>query len=159
MKYTGQRILVLGLGATGLSLALWLRDHGAEVPVADTRESPPKLLTLKKRAEGIPLHLGAWSESLFRGIDLVAISPGININIPLVASARARGIPFVGDIELFARELAIDQKVIAITGSNGKSTVTALAGTLCASTGMRTGVAGNIRVPVLDALREAGKSR
>src|SRR6186713_400824 len=123
MTYTGQRILVLGLGMTGLSLALWLRDRGADVRVADTRENPPKLAALRKRADGIPVFLGAWNEALFRGIDMVAISPGININTPLIAGARARGLPFVGDIELFARELPSSQRVIAITGSNGKSTV------------------------------------
>src|SRR5437773_2403611 len=116
MNYTGQRILVLGLGVTGLSLALWLRDRGADVRVADTRDNPPKLAALKKKADGIPVVLGAWSEALFRGIDMVAISPGININIPLVAAARERGLLFVGDIELFARELPASQRVIAVTG-------------------------------------------
>ena len=155
MIYTGQRILVLGLGATGLSLALWLRDRGADVRVADTREKPPKLAELNKRADGIPVVLGEWTDELFRGIDLVAISPGLNINIPLVAAARARGLPFVGDIELFARELPPMQRVIAITGSNGKSTVTALTGALCIAAGLRTVVAGNIGVPVLEALRDS----
>jgi UDP-N-acetylmuramoylalanine--D-glutamate ligase len=155
MNYTGQRILVLGLGLTGLSLALWLRDRGADVRVADTRENPPKLAELKRRAYGIPVFLGAWTDSLFRGIDMVAISPGLNMNIPLVAAARARGLPFVGDIELFARELPPAQRVIAITGSNGKSTVTALTGALCMAAGLRTVIAGNIGVPVLEALRES----
>jgi UDP-N-acetylmuramoylalanine--D-glutamate ligase len=155
MIYTGQRILVLGLGMTGLSLALWLRGRGADVRVADTRENPPKLAELKRRADGIPVHLGAWTDAMFRGIDMVAISPGLNINIPLVAAARARGIPFVGDIELFARELPQTQRVVAITGSNGKSTVTALTGALCIAAGLRTVVAGNIGVPVLEALRDA----
>jgi UDP-N-acetylmuramoylalanine--D-glutamate ligase len=155
MNYTGKRILVLGLGVTGLSLALWLRNRGADVRVADTRENPPKLAELKRRADGIPVHLGEWTDSMFRGIDMVAISPGLNINIPLVAAARARGMPFVGDIELFARELPPMQRVIAITGSNGKSTVTALTGALCMAAGLRTVVAGNIGVPVLEALRDA----
>ena len=155
MNYTGQRILVLGLGLTGLSLALWLRGRGADVSVADTRENPPKLAELKRRADGIPVHLGAWTDSMFRGIDMVAISPGLNINIPLVAAARARGMPFVGDIELFARELPESQRLIAITGSNGKSTVTALTGALCIAAGLRTVVAGNIGIPVLEALRDA----
>ncbi|MEO7761069.1 MAG: UDP-N-acetylmuramoyl-L-alanine--D-glutamate ligase [Casimicrobiaceae bacterium] len=155
MNYAGQRILVLGLGVTGLSLALWLRDRGADVRIADTRENPPKLAALKKRADEIPVQLGAWNEELFRGVDMVAISPGININVPLVAAARARGVLFVGDIELFARELPATQRVIAITGSNGKSTVTALCGALCAAARLRTVVAGNIGVPVLDALRDS----
>src|SRR5436190_10418519 len=116
MNYSGQRILVLGLGVTGLSLALWLRDRGADVRVADTRDNPPKLAALKKFADEIPIHLGEWKESMFRGVDIVAISPGLNINVPMVAAARARGMTFVGDIELFARELPSTQRVIAITG-------------------------------------------
>jgi len=154
-NYTGQRILVLGLGVTGLSLALWLRARGADIRVADTRENPPKLATLRKFADDIPVHLGEWTESLFRNTDMVAISPGVNINIPLVAAARERGLVFVGDIELFARELPESQRVIAITGSNGKSTVTALTGALLTAASMRAVVAGNIGIPVLDALHDA----
>lgn len=155
MNYAGQRILVLGLGLTGLSLALWLRKRGADVIVADTRQVPPMLATLRERAPGVPVRLGEWDATLFDKADLVAISPGLNINIPAVAAARARRMPFVGDIELFARELPSLQRVIAITGSNGKSTVTALTGALCAAAGLRTVVAGNIGVPVLDALSVA----
>ena len=155
MNYSGQRILVLGLGMTGLSLSLWLRGRGADVRVADTRETPPKLAELKRRADGIPVHLGAWTDSTFRGVDMVAISPGLNINMPLIAAARARGIPFVGDIELFARELSPMQRVVAITGSNGKSTVTALTGALCRAGNLRTVIAGNIGIPVLEALRDS----
>ena len=157
MNYTGQRILVLGLGVTGLSLALWLRGRGATVRVADTRAAPPMQGKLKTRAPDIALRLGPWDDALFNDVDLVAISPGLNINHPAVAAARKRKVPFVGDIELFARELPAEQRVIAITGSNGKSTVTALTGALCTAAGMRTVVAGNIGVPVLDALTKAEK--
>jgi UDP-N-acetylmuramoylalanine--D-glutamate ligase len=155
MNYSGKRILVLGLGMTGLSLALWLRERGAQVEVADTRENPPKLASLKKRAPDVRVHLGPLDETMFRHIDVVTISPGLNINLPLIASMRARGLPFVGDIELFARELPPTQRVIAITGSNGKSTVTALAGALCSAAGYHTVIAGNIGIPVLDALHAA----
>jgi UDP-N-acetylmuramoylalanine--D-glutamate ligase len=159
MDYAGKRILVLGLGLTGLSLAIWLRERGADVEVADTRDNPPKLKSLRKRAPDIPVHLGPWSEALFRGPEMVAISPGININTPFIAAARAGGLPFVGDVELFARELPPSQRLIAITGSNGKSTVTALTGALCTAAGLRTVVAGNIGVPVLEALRAAERAR
>ena len=110
------------------------------------------LAALRERAPDVPVRLGEWDKTLFDSVDLVAISPGLNINTPAVAAARAHRVPFVGDIELFARELPSSQRVIAITGSNGKSTVTALTGALCAAAGMRTVVAGNIGVPVLDAL-------
>ncbi|MBK9606350.1 MAG: UDP-N-acetylmuramoyl-L-alanine--D-glutamate ligase [Betaproteobacteria bacterium] len=155
MNYTGQRVLVLGLGLTGLSLALWLRNRAAAVTVADTRAAPPMLATLRTRAPDVKVRLGDWDKALFDQADLVAISPGINVNTPMVAAARARHVPFVGDIEVFARELPVAQRVIAITGSNGKSTVTALTGAMCAAAGLRTVVAGNIGVPVLDALRVA----
>jgi hypothetical protein len=89
MNYTGQRILVLGLGMTGLSLALWLRGRGTDV-ASPAPAIIHQLAALRKRADGIPVILGPWKEALFRGIDMVAISPGININTPLIAGARAR---------------------------------------------------------------------
>ena len=155
MNYQGHHILVLGLGLTGLSLALWLKRKGADVVVADTRDDPPKLADLRRADPDIPVRLGAWDETLFFGIDMVAISPGLNINDPAFAPARKRHIPIVGDIELFARELPASQTVIAITGSNGKSTVTALSGAVCRSAGLATVVAGNIGRPVLEVLTDA----
>jgi UDP-N-acetylmuramoylalanine--D-glutamate ligase len=153
--YIGQRVLVLGLGMTGYSLALWLRGRGAAVTVADDRAAPPRRAALAKAAPEIPVLLGPWSDELFRQVDLVAVSPGVNINLQPLAGARGRGVPFVGDIELFARELPASQCVVAITGSNGKSTVTSLVGRLCAAAGLRATVAGNIGIPVLDALAAA----
>ena len=158
MNYHGHHVLVLGLGLTGLSLALWLKKKGADVVVADTRDSPPKLADLRRADPDIPVRLGAWDETLFFGIDMVAISPGLNINDRAFAPARSRHISIVGDIELFARELPPSQKVIAITGSNGKSTVTALSGALCRSAGLTTVVAGNIGKPVLEVLADAEAS-
>lgn len=155
MNYHGHHILVLGLGLTGFSLALWLKKKGADVVVADTRAEPPKLADLRRADPDIPVRLGAWDETLFFGIDMIAVSPGLNINDPAFAPARNRHIPIVGDIELFARELPASQKVIAITGSNGKSTVTALCGALCQSAGLVTVVAGNIGRPVLEVLADA----
>ena len=152
MNYAGQRVLVLGLGLTGLSAALWLRGRGADVVVADTRAAPPKLATLRARAPDVTVLLGDAYKALLDKADLIVISPGLNINTPAIAAARARQVPFVGDVELFARELPATQRVIAITGSNGKSTVTALTGAVCAAAGLRTVLAGNIGVPVLEAL-------
>ena len=103
---------------------------------------------------------GPFSDTLFSGIDLIAISPGVPLADPKVAAAIARGIPVAGDVELFAlaisRQLsAVSPHVIAITGSNGKSTVTEMAGAMCRAAGLKTTVAGNIGLPVLDALMEA----
>ena len=159
MDYSGQHVLVLGLGLTGRSLALWLKKHGADVQVADTREKPPMLDPLRREAPDVPVRLGEWDETLFHGIDLVAVSPGLSIHHPVFAEARRQRIPVIGDIEIFARELPEAQKVIAITGSNGKSTVTVLTGALCMAAGLTTVVAGNIGMPVLDALSQAEEAK
>ena len=140
MNYSGQRVLVLGLGLTGLSAALWLRKRGADVVVADTRETPPRLDMLLARAPEVPVVLGGLDSTLVDKADLVVISPGLNINAPDMAAARARKVPFVGDIELFARELPAGQRVIAITGSNGKSTVTRLISHILLRAGRHVGM-------------------
>ena len=155
-------MLVLGLGDTGLSMARWLARHGARVTVADTRAEPPHARTFARERPEISIATGALAADVFRGIDMIAVSPGIDRREAHIADAVRRGVPVVGDVELFApalRELADAQdaqrpKVLAITGSNGKSTVTAMTGEACTAAGKRTLVAGNIGVPVLDALTE-----
>jgi len=162
MDWNGKRVLVLGLGDTGLSMTRWLARHGARVSVADTRTAPPHSRTLAAGHPDITLAAGPWRADLFRDADAIAISPGLDRREPLVADALARGIPVVGDIEIFARALpvvtrekqAVKPRVLAITGSNGKSTVTAMAGEVSSAAGRRTVVAGNIGLPVLDALTE-----
>jgi UDP-N-acetylmuramoylalanine--D-glutamate ligase len=157
----GKRILVLGLGDTGLSMTRWLTRHGADVRVADTRAEPPHAALLARELPQVAVTAGAFGEQGFDGADLIAISPGIDRREPPVADAVRRGVPVVGDIELFAQALATlnaqcaasdAPQVIAITGSNGKSTVTAMAGDMCRAAGISTVVAGNIGLPVLDAL-------
>lgn len=161
-------MVVLGLGDTGLSMARWLARHGAQVSVADSRAEPPHAQALRDELPGVALACGAFDAGLFRDADAIAISPGLDRRDPPVADAIRRGIPVVGDIEIFAQALtevaqrakAARPGVIAITGSNGKSTVTAMAGEACAAAGRSTVVAGNIGVPVLDALSriESGES-
>ena len=160
MNLKGKNILVLGLGDTGLSAARWLTRHGAVVRVADSRVDPPHAALLQAECPGTPLSTGPFREQDFRAADLIAISPGVPLAEPLVAAAQARGVPVVGDVELFAQALrtqdwARGAKVIAITGSNGKSTVTSMVGAMCQAAGLRTVVAGNIGLPVLDALAAA----
>jgi UDP-N-acetylmuramoylalanine--D-glutamate ligase len=152
---TNKKVLVLGLGDTGLSMARWLARQGARVSVADSRESPPHAERLKAEVPGAVLFAGPFREQPFLDAELIAISPGVPVREPLVAAAIARGVPVVGDIELFAQALADRAKVIAITGANGKSTVTEMAGAMCRAAGCNTVVAGNIGLPVLDALAEA----
>jgi UDP-N-acetylmuramoylalanine--D-glutamate ligase len=154
VELKGRKVVVLGLGDTGWSMTRWLARHGADVRVADTRADPPHAARLARELPQIPLATGAFGEATLRGADLVAISPGLDRREAPVAGANARGVPVVGDIELFAQALKerAGPKVVAITGSNGKSTVTAMAGEILRAAGRRTVVAGNIGTPVLDAL-------
>ena len=152
MKYENRNAVVLGSGMTGLSLARYLAREGARVRVADTRAEPPRAADLAAALPGVPLATGGFTDATFAGADLIAISPGVPKDQPPIAAAVARGAELVGDIELFARALPPEQKVLAITGSNGKTTVTALTGALCRAAGLRTVVAGNIGDAVLDVL-------
>ncbi len=148
----GSSVLVLGLGATGLSMARWLVRRGARVRVADSREAPPNAASLHAELPGVRLDAGPFRATSFEAIDLLAISPGIALGEPPVRQALERGLPVVGDVELFARAKDAASLVLAITGSNGKSTVTTMTGSMCEAAGARTVVAGNIGLPVLDAL-------
>jgi len=155
MALAGRRVLVLGLGDTGFSVANWVKGEGASVRIADTRAAPPRARDLPEEE----IVTGKFKTSLLRGVDLVCISPGLPLQEEIVQIAIARNIPVVGDIELFAwhvRARAGD-KVLAITGTNGKSTVTALTGHLLRSTGVDCEVAGNIGPPALTALKKRGK--
>jgi len=144
LKLAGRRVLVLGLGDTGLSVARWVERHRGIARVADTRASPPR----KKDFSG-ELHAGPFQASLLDGVDLVCISPGLSLEDEIVRRAVAKGIPVLGDVELFAWENSAP--VIAVTGTNGKTTVAALAAHLLRSVGVDCEVAGNISPPVLEA--------
>lgn len=160
MKLAGKQALVLGLGETGLSMARYLARRGARVRVADTREDPPGLAALDEKVPQAELVLGALSDACFAGVDFIAISPGVPLATPQVRAAAARGIPVAGDIELFAQALRARSDaarpapppVLAVTGTNGKTTVTALTGAMCRRGGLATEVAGNISPAALDAL-------
>ena len=161
LNLSGKNVLVLGLGDTGLSCARWLAARGARVSVADTREAPPHAARLAEWLPGVPLHTGLFDDALLQSTELLVVSPGVPLADPAVARAIAAGIETVGDIELFARAIRAlnaqrehPMRVIAITGSNGKSTVTAMCGDMCRMAGLVTCVAGNIGLPVLDALIE-----
>jgi UDP-N-acetylmuramoylalanine--D-glutamate ligase len=149
-------VLVLGLGITGLSLVRWLIGHGALVCAADSRAVPPALEALRAEFPQVELHCGAFRGELLDGIDLLAISPGVALSEPVVAQAQERGLPVAGDIELFAQALPQEDRprIIAITGSNGKTTVTSMVGAMCRAAGVDTVVAGNIFPAVLDVLQQ-----
>jgi len=153
-EWQGKSVLVLGLGDTGLSVVRWLARRGAKLRAADTRAAPASLGAMRKDHPDVGLAFGPFEEALLEGVDAVVASPGIALGEPVLRAAAARGIEIAGDIEIFARELARSPgvRVIGITGTNGKSTVTALAGAMAEFAGYRTMVAGNIGLPVLDAL-------
>jgi UDP-N-acetylmuramoylalanine--D-glutamate ligase len=150
----GKSVLVLGLGETGLSLVRWLTAKGATVRVADSRNNPPSLDMLRNEFPKADIRCGIFRSELLDDIELIAISPGVPLRDPFVARAAAQGIPIVGDIEIFAWSLPKQNppKIIAITGSNGKTTVTSMVGAMCRATGKETLVAGNISPAVLDVL-------
>ncbi|MHA6893389.1 UDP-N-acetylmuramoyl-L-alanine--D-glutamate ligase [Ralstonia pseudosolanacearum] len=158
-------VLVLGLGESGLAMARWCARHGARVRVADTREAPANLPALRAHVPDAEFIGGPFALSLLEGVALVAISPGLSPLYAAVAAlldgARERAVPVWGEIELFARALAglksaqgYAPRVLAITGTNGKTTTTALAGALVQRAGKTVGVAGNISPSALDKLTE-----
>ena len=156
-RHEAERVAVVGLGATGVSCVRFLERHGAAVEAWDTRDDPPGARELRSALPDVSLHLGAIASSALDGFDWIALSPGVPRTEPAVARALARGIPVLGDIEIFARHrrsLMPGTKTIAITGTNGKSTVTEMAGEMARRAGLDTLVAGNIGLPVLDALGE-----
>lgn len=153
MDYSGKKVVILGMGETGLSAARWLHDRGARIRVADSREVPPHLDKLRNDFTYAEVFTGPFNAATFAGCDLAVISPGVPLKTPAIVDAIAGGLPVVGDIELFAETIrGWKSKVIAITGSNGKTTVTTLVGQMCMDAGLETVVAGNIGLCVLDAL-------
>ncbi|MGX4641696.1 UDP-N-acetylmuramoyl-L-alanine--D-glutamate ligase [Massilia sp. SYSU DXS3249] len=165
MNYEGKLALVLGLGESGLAMAQWLHRCGARVRVADTRAEPQRLPALLAAVPDAEFVAGEFAATLVEGVDFVAVSPGLAPNKELAAitpAAAEKNIPVWGEIELFAQALAALRaeqgyapKLIAITGTNGKTTVTSLTGLLCRRAGFDTRVAGNISPAALDVLREA----
>lgn len=152
MTLKGRRVVVLGLGITGLSAVRWAVRHGARVSVADTRADPPRAAQLRAELPQVAVAAGPITDATLAGAELVVISPGLSKDLPAIRAAVARGVELVGDVELFACALPATQKVLAITGSNGKTTVTALVTELARAAGLAATSAGNIGEPVLDVL-------
>ncbi len=144
--------VIVGLGATGLSCARFLRARGAPVALLDTREHPPQLEQVRAELPDVPLLLGPLRESALDRADTVFISPGVDPRQPFFQAAAARGIPVLSEIELFARHVRGD--VAGITGSNGKSTCTQLLGLMAAASGRKTAIGGNFGRPALDLLSD-----
>jgi len=157
-QHKDQSVLVLGLGETGLSMVRWLSAQNARLRVADSRSEPPGLDKVGQYVPAGQIYCGNFNDALFDGIELIAISPGVPLRDPAVARAVARGIEVVGDIELFARSLPKDNRphILAITGANGKTTVTSMVEHLCKAAGKDAVAAGNISPAVLDVVLERG---
>lgn len=152
-NFSNIKALVVGLGDTGASCVRWLLEQDASVRATDSREEPPHAQHLREAFPEVSMHLGGFQSTDFAWADLIVVSPGVALATPELQQAIATGKDVVGDVELFARAIrGSGAKVIAITGANGKSTVTSLVGHLCAAVGLDTVVAGNIGLPVLDAL-------
>jgi UDP-N-acetylmuramoylalanine--D-glutamate ligase len=166
MQLQGQHVLILGLGASGLAMARWCAHAGADVTVADTRETPPQLAALQAEWPAVRFVAGPFVGSLVEGTSVRAVfrSPGLTPEVvaPVVDAAQAMGLWQGGELSLFAAGLqdlkdrfGYAPQVLAITGTNGKTTVTSLTGQLVARAGKTVKVAGNIGPTLLDTLTEA----
>ncbi len=145
-----KRVLVAGLGQTGWSVLRYLAAQGACLRACDSRAAPPFAQDLQERFPQVELRLGPLDSGLLANIDCVVASPGLDLREPLFAAARARDVEVIGDIELFARANTVP--VVAITGSNGKSTVATLLAEMGARAGKKVAAGGNLGVPALDLL-------
>lgn len=144
--------IVVGLGKSGMSLVRHLASRGVPFAVADTRANPPELATLKAQYPNVEVHCGELDPQLLSRASELLISPGLPISMPALQAAAANGVKLSGDIELFAREAKAP--IVAITGSNAKSTVTSLVGEMAAAAGRKVAVGGNLGTPALDLLND-----
>lgn len=147
-----EKTLIVGLGKTGLSCARYLSQQGVSLAVTDSREQPPGLEALQQLFPDLAIFPGGFLPDVFEAASQLVVSPGIPLSEPLIQAAKARGAEVIGDIELFAR--AVEAPVVAITGSNGKSTVTTLLGEMARMAGIKVGIGGNLGEPALDLLDE-----
>ena len=156
MDLKDKRVLVVGLGKSGVASALFLKARGARVTVSDTkspdqlRDEIPILLD-----HGITVETGGHGERTFRGQDLIVVSPGVPVDAPPLVQARTAGEPVIGEIELAAQNLT--GPIVAITGSNGKTTTTTLAGEILAAGGLPVAVGGNIGTPAISLVEGASR--
>ena len=149
VDYQGRKVIIIGLGLTGLSCVDFFMTRGVTPQVMDTRISPPGL---DKLPENVERHLGDLNQDWLLTADLIVVSPGVALATPELMAAAEAGVEIIGDVELFCREA--QAPIVAITGSNGKSTVTTLVGEMAKAAGWSVGVGGNIGLPALSLLRQ-----
>ncbi|MDR2678690.1 MAG: UDP-N-acetylmuramoyl-L-alanine--D-glutamate ligase [Zoogloeaceae bacterium] len=158
MELREKRFVVAGLGESGLAMAKWLYGEGAAVRVVDSRQTPPNGAELAACAPGIEILAGAFTEETFADAEMIALSPGVPLATPAIAAAQARGVPVVSEADLFSLALAgyaPHSRMLAITGSNGKTTTTALTAHLLNGAGVPAVACGNISPSLLDAFMAA----
>lgn len=158
MNLKGRRVLVLGMGETGMSIVKWLNRQDAVIRVADSRTAPPYLDAIMTMIPAGEIFTGPFESKVFEAIEIIAMSPGVPLSDPHVQQAISSGIPVVGDIAIFRWALEQNNiahaKVLAITGTNGKTTVTAMVGAMLKKAGLDVAVAGNIGPAVLDVFMQ-----
>ncbi len=148
--------VVIGLGKTGLSCARYLASRNEKFKVLDTRKNPPGLQQLKAECPAVEIELGEFNAQTLNNAAQLIVSPGVDQKMPVIQSAIKQGVQVTGDVDIFAR--SITAPMIAITGSNAKSTVTTLVGEMAKAEGIDVAVAGNIGLPVLDLLQQPPSS-
>ena len=148
-----QTQVVVGLGKSGLSLVRFLARQGEPFAVADSRENPPELAALQRDYPEVAVHCGPLSADLLSSAQIIYVSPGLALSTPAIQAAIASGVAVSGDIDLFAQHA--HAPIVAITGSNAKSTVTTLVGEMFAAAGLNVAVGGNLGVPALDLLDDS----
>ncbi|MDO5639458.1 MAG: UDP-N-acetylmuramoyl-L-alanine--D-glutamate ligase [Neisseria sp.] len=157
MNWQNKKVLVAGLGGSGLSMIAFLQGQGAAVSAYDANLNGERKAALKQQFQDLPCYTGRLKDALDNGFDVLALSPGISERTPEIEAFKQNGGRVLGDIEMLAHLLrGKSDKIIAITGSNGKTTVTSLAGYLCEQCGLDTVIAGNIGTPVLQAWMQRG---
>jgi UDP-N-acetylmuramoylalanine--D-glutamate ligase len=157
MELKGKKVLVVGLGKSGLAAALFLRQRGAQVTVSDMRSAAALAKEIPALLEhGIMVESGGHGLLTFRRQDLIVVSPGVPLDTPELVQVKAFGLPVIGELELAVQYLR--GKILAITGSNGKTTTTALTGEILTAAGIETQVGGNIGVPVVDLIEKSSES-
>jgi UDP-N-acetylmuramoylalanine--D-glutamate ligase len=158
VELLGKRFLVVGLGESGLAMTRWLSRQGASVRVADSRENPPNLAALAELAPDVDVIAGPFRPDSFQEVDAIALSPGVARTTPEIVAALEQGVGVISEVDLFMAALEDcqpDAQVLAITGSNGKTTTTALTAHLLNGAGISAVACGNISPSLLDALMAA----
>ena len=150
---SNRKTAIVGMGATGLSVARFLSSRNENFIFVDSRQEPPQLQTVRQQYPDAPVALGDFDEDLLCSVDRIVVSPGVSLQESALQAAAAQGIQITGDVELFFENAKAP--TIAITGSNGKSTVTTLVGEMAKACGLNTAVGGNLGTPMLDLLNDS----